>query len=158
MGPQGFYLPGGSGENWLPCFYSALEASACLGSWAFLPVCIALNSASIVSFSHPGWGKGRLQVLPFGRAPVECSLAAGGISWLAAVVSEICLGACGFPELPQSDVSGILCLWEPPTISGFACMSTDRDLPADLRYPGSAGDSYNLSKRVQSQENSCLRI
>lgn len=63
--------------------------------------CSPYCSASIVSFS-PGWGKGRLQVLPFGRAPAECSLAAGGISWLVAVVSEICLGACGFSELPES--------------------------------------------------------
>lgn len=88
--------------------------------------CSPYCSASIVSFSHPGWGKGRLQGLPFGRAPAERSLAAGGISWLVAVVSEICLGACGSSELPESAVSGILrvCGNRLPS-PGFACTTTD---------------------------------
>lgn len=49
--------------------------------------CFPQCRASIVSFSHPGWGRGRGQVLPFGRNPAACSVAAAGVPWLAAVVS-----------------------------------------------------------------------
>lgn len=102
---------------------SLSKATASSERFSTQNACFSSCWASIVSFSHPGWGRGRGPVLPFGRNPAACSLAAAGVSWPAPVVSEGPACEPVVSELPERLRSRHLC--ESLGSLGFACKPAD---------------------------------